>query len=356
MSVFLLMQCEKNTVEPFTPPANESLGKVTLSLNIEDAPVEVVQIKGRLFRNSSDTLYFDFEIKNNLASASITDLAADTWTLIVDALNSDGTIIYTGTTKVTVQPGVVTPVYLHLNPTTGSLEIVVTWGGAPFLFDSLLIAYYPFDNSLTDLSKYNNQGIEFGGINYLPGIHNGAVSFDGHDDFVEISHIDQYNIEEKTIAFWFYKANDFIRETPSLSDCEGLVFKGWDSGPNRDFSFTITNQQPPFQINGSVWDGSDSLIHLSVNEIIEPMKWYFVTQTIGLSESKLYLNGNCISTVSYTAPPKQNEAPVIIGKVAYNSLPTRYFNGIIDELIILKKVLSSEQVNQIYNGYLSNQP
>ena len=86
------------------PQQNTEQSQMLFKMNMSDAPVEVVQIKGRLFRSGSDTLYFDFDIKNNLASASLTDLAADTWTLIVDALNSDGTVIYTGVAAVTVQP------------------------------------------------------------------------------------------------------------------------------------------------------------------------------------------------------------------------------------------------------------
>ncbi len=59
------------------------------------------------------------------------DLTSGLWTLTVNAFNENGTFIYTGSTTVNVQPGINTPVYLHLNPTTGSLEIIVTWGENP---------------------------------------------------------------------------------------------------------------------------------------------------------------------------------------------------------------------------------
>jgi hypothetical protein len=48
--------------------------------------------------------------------------------LKVDAYNNSDIIIYTGSTDVYVVSGTVTPVYLQLNPATGSISITVSWG------------------------------------------------------------------------------------------------------------------------------------------------------------------------------------------------------------------------------------
>jgi len=245
--IFLfLVQC---TMDPAgtNPEQNTEQGQMLFKLNMSDAPAEVAGLSGRLSRSDQDTIYFDFELKDGYAYAQVEDLAAGFWKLEVDAFNADGTVIYNGSTSVNVQPGVITQVHLNLNPATGSLEIVVTWGEDPSL-DSLLIAYYPFDNSLVDLSKYHNNGIEHGNLTYAPGVHGQAAYFDGLDDFVEIMDAEQYKLTEKTISFWFYKENDSIRDTPELNDGEGLVFKSWDTGLNRDFTFTIGMQQPPFTL------------------------------------------------------------------------------------------------------------
>ena len=137
-------------------------------------------------------------------------------------------------------------------------------------------------------------------------------------------------------------------------DVEGLVLKAWGSGLNRDFTFTIGNQQPPFY--STVWGGTDSLTVLKVDNIIYPQEWYFAALVTGKENTKLYLNGELIYAASYDNPLKQNDAPIILGKATYYSPKTRYFNGKIDELIILNKALSSEQINQIYNKFLSYHP
>ena len=139
IAVFLfLIQCTMNPASN-NPEQNSEPGQMLFKLNMSEAPADVVGLSGKLSRDGQDTLFFDFELKNDYATAQVEDLAAGIWQLEVDAFNANGTIIYNGSTILTVEPGVTSLVYLNLNPTTGSLEIVVTWGGSPSL-DSLLVA------------------------------------------------------------------------------------------------------------------------------------------------------------------------------------------------------------------------
>ena len=128
ITLFLfLIQC---TMDPAgtNPEQNSEPGQMLFKLNMSEAPADVAGLSGRLSRDGQDTLFFEFELKDGYATARIEDLAAGVWQLEVDAWNAEGTVIYNGSTAVTVEPGIVTQVYLNLNPTTGSLEIVVTWG------------------------------------------------------------------------------------------------------------------------------------------------------------------------------------------------------------------------------------
>lgn len=354
ITALFLFQCSYEPVgisDSANDQQNEEQGEILFKLNMTGAPEEVVGLKGNLSRDKHDTISFAFEIKDGYATARVKNLIAGIWQLQVDAINADGLVIYSGNTSVQVLPGVITPVSLHLNPTTGGLEITVTWGGNYFQ-DSLLVAYYPFENSLDDLSKYQNQGMDHGGVSYAAGVQGQAVQFDGFDDFIEMSHADYLNMEEKTVTFWFYKTNDFILDTPGWDDVEGLVFKSWDTGLNRDFSFSIGKQKPPFSINGTVWDGTDSLTVLKIYDIIYPKEWYFVTLVTGKEETKLYLNAELIYTASHHNL-RQNDAPIILGKCSYKSISTRFFNGRIDEFAIINKTLNSDEISIIYK-YLLN--
>ncbi|TFH01296.1 MAG: LamG domain-containing protein [Calditrichales bacterium] len=111
-------------VEKTAPP----LGKLTFSINMTTAPSDVVKMRGMLYREETDTLFFAFEMQDDHAVALVEEIAAGNWYLRVDALNADEVVIYTGRSLVTVYSGQTTTVNLHLHPTTGSIEIIVTWG------------------------------------------------------------------------------------------------------------------------------------------------------------------------------------------------------------------------------------
>ena len=135
--LFLFFHCEQNPVS--NPEFDNSQGTVTFSMDMSDAPDEVSALKGVLSRRGFDSINFDFEILNDEAVAVIKDLISGNWKLSVSAMNDSGVVLYFGETSVNVVPGVETPVYLHLDPTTGSLKIIVTWGDIPGLNQPMLL-------------------------------------------------------------------------------------------------------------------------------------------------------------------------------------------------------------------------
>ena len=151
IAALFLIQCNispTNSEDKLTDDQAASLGKVAFNLDMTDAPEAVVGLNGLLISSEQDTIFFKFEMSANTASALVENLMPGNWTLQVDAFNSDGVIIYTGSTLVSVQSGVVTPVTLRLNPTTGSLEIIVTWEyegryEPSFLFRKSNISVFP---------------------------------------------------------------------------------------------------------------------------------------------------------------------------------------------------------------------
>ena len=122
----LIFSCEKQSTELDTDI--EPVGKMSLQIDMTGAPAEVVKIVGTLSRDGYKDRIFQFDIKGEFATALVENLTAGVWKLKVDAYNGSGVIIYTGCTNVFVVSGEVIPVHLQLNPTTGSIQITVTWG------------------------------------------------------------------------------------------------------------------------------------------------------------------------------------------------------------------------------------
>lgn len=129
IAILFFISCEKQITQlDDNLDLSKSVGQVSLNIDMSQAPSDVTELKGILTRSGYDTIAFDFEIESNSAYALVEDIFCGEWKLTVNAYNSEGIIIYTGSTFVNVFPGTVTQVKLHLNPTTGDLEIIVTWG------------------------------------------------------------------------------------------------------------------------------------------------------------------------------------------------------------------------------------
>jgi uncharacterized protein (TIGR02145 family) len=131
LSIYLLLfsACDHHGTTPQSnDSSNPAEGIMNISLDMTNAPTEVVNLKGILYHDHYDDINIDFEIGDNIAKAFIEYVPSGNWYLTVNAFNADNQIIYTGEARVTIYPGEITPVSIHLNPASGSLEIVVTWG------------------------------------------------------------------------------------------------------------------------------------------------------------------------------------------------------------------------------------
>ena len=106
-------------------------GVLSIQMDVQRIPSEVVKIEGSLSRVDFESIYFGFEVAEQSASQLIEYIAIGVWTVKIDAYNDAGDIIYTATTEVLVIANQVTPVYIHLMK-TGSVEIIVTWGDDRF--------------------------------------------------------------------------------------------------------------------------------------------------------------------------------------------------------------------------------
>lgn len=124
--LILLNSC---TVPIVDNPSQEN-GRFSCSINMTTAPAEVKRLDGTLFRQGVDTIHFDFVITGDSAKALVEDVSCGQWSVKINAYNDSNNVIYSGQTKVVVQPSIITTVIIHLNSTssTGGINFIVTWG------------------------------------------------------------------------------------------------------------------------------------------------------------------------------------------------------------------------------------
>lgn len=145
------------------------LGGISMALDMKKAPAQVVNITGFLARVNFDTTFLEFTIAGDMASCFVNELEIGSWSLTVNAINSDGFICFSGNTTIEIIPGQIVPVNLNLVPTTGGVDITITWGVqvSDFLFGSestIPAGYWP--NAITKADLDQDSDIDLVVTNY----------------------------------------------------------------------------------------------------------------------------------------------------------------------------------------------
>lgn len=99
-------------------------------------------------------------------------------------------------------------------------------------------------------------------------------------------------------------------------------------------------------------DGSSNNNSISdESSILQQNEWIFVTLTNNGTVSKLYINGSLQATYSELFSFTDNANPLYIGARGYStSTPTDFFNGKIDDFRVYGRVLTSVDIDSLYNS------
>jgi len=205
--------------------------------------------------------------------------------------------------------------------------------------ESLLLLNLPFNSyePLTDLSpntsSLTNNGADFsinGGYFY------NAYDFNTAGDFVNVSNIEKIN-NRVNLSFgaWVYTRSS------GVSNIYGRILQKGIDITNGEFNlhYDGNNNDVKCYINGSSTDSS----------ILNYDEWYHVMCTYDGENIKLYINGMLNSSTVYVSSGNitSSGSNLFIGN---RETGDRTFDGIIDEVQIWGKVLSGNQIKNIYNN------
>ena len=337
MLIFLAYGC---TNESIVNSNNLEVGNISFSLDKNNAPEDVVEVIVYLTREGFETKVLTMDLtSNSSAKIAIEKLKIGYWHLLVQALDKNGNVLYSGETDVNVQSNIIVPVNLQLNSTTGGIELNVTWGDAK---QDKIVAYYPFLGNANDLSSYGNNGIVYGAklTEDRFGNRNSAYLFDGIDDFIRIPDANSLTPtnQKLTIAAWFK-----IFETRGKS----IMYKG-SKNNNREYSVGVSYaSKAGFAINNNGLLGENQ-IGINSKISINDNEWYFLVGVWNGSEIKIYVNGKLENTKTVNATIGNFDSDLFIG--TYGGDIEKYaFKGIIDDIAIFNTALSSTEIKQIYD-------
>lgn len=244
----------------------------------------------------------------------------------------------------------------ELYNTGAGARFATTPGARNPSLESGLVGHWTFDGS--DINWATNQALDksgngnHGSIENMPtttspraGKLGQALSF-VPDSFtrIDIGTPDSLDLRSNyTLALWTYRTGDgnsngMLRMSRSTSNvCTQSIYSIQASEPDDIVFCTGDGTNSDFDI----FELSSSALN----------RWVFIVCTLDDSDNKsCYENGTLIDTVTNDADTSLGTAALgLIGSVRNNTSADNYFPGLIDDVRIYNRVLSANEIKQLYN-------
>ena len=215
----------------------------------------------------------------------------------------------------------------------------------PYVWYKFDTTAYSFDSG-TKATNFTNVGSVNDTTIYLRG--NGSASFNGSSQYINTTMNVSLGAMQISLglsfSFWVY--------LKSTSNTSSHIFN-FDNGTgaSRTTYMTFGKYTDGIQ-TGLLFQviGSGTTINLKTNNAINYFnnKWYYITITFSTSGNvKFYLNNVLITTGSGNIPNIAWNNTYIGGGITNN-----YFNGNIDDFRIYQKELTTNEITDLYNGFI----
>lgn len=217
-----------------------------------------------------------------------------------------------------------------------------------------LVGWWPFNGNANDESGNGNNGIVNGAIltTDINTNSNSAYYFDGVDDNIAVSSLNNLQYNPITYSFWF---NPTALCVPQSNDCWSMMIGRDQFGNLNQGVFTTLNHNSNGTYNRLLYytGGDDS--RPDTTPLVNT--WYHLVFTYDNTGAvNWYLNNTLISVDNLTINSNANiQFNIGSGGNRY------YFNGKIDDIGIWNRVLTPGEVAGLYNGVIctssiTNQP
>ena len=205
-----------------------------------------------------------------------------------------------------------------------------------------LVAYYTGDNTPND-AKGTANGTLINGATYSTGKINNGFSFDGINDYANFgNNLDFNGSTPFSFNFWV---------SPTAATANAVFFSKYDGTKG----YLIRKSANGNYVNIAIVSSGSSYISVSSNSIVIPSNSYnMITVTYNgtpnISGIKIYVNATSDTlTALYQAftTSASNTSNFLMGSLATNA---NFYNGVIDEVAVWNRVITSTEVTELYNS------
>jgi PKD repeat protein len=227
-----------------------------------------------------------------------------------------------------------------------TLPFFITTPRGQTLSSAGLVGYWPFNEGPGSAIVYDagphGHDAAIMGATWGSGVDGYALNFDGQDDFIEFVS-PEFNLQSTvTISAWINPAA--IVKYPRIagkthtSDVNPWVIWGLSINNNHKVLLELAS---PSGKRG--YARSSSTIPLNT--------WTHVAGTYDSASIKIYVNGKLEDTQSFSEPLAINTEPFSIARSSYGE---NYFDGLIDDVYVYNRTLSSTEIYELYTRYNDN--
>ena len=217
-----------------------------------------------------------------------------------------------------------------------------------------LVGYWPFNGNANDESGNGNNGIVTGATLAADriGNSNSAYNLDGINDYITIPDSPSLRLNNATISSWI--------SYTSASKMMLMVKHNLLDAYNANYAFEIneyTALKGP-RVLGMYDNGncnSYNWTNYHSNTDIGDNQWHHVVGTFGSDYLKIYIDGNFIGQIA-TPNTVMNAcagSEFLVGR-GWNGFPN-WYNGKLDDLAIWNRVLTQEEISNLFNAAISNE-
>jgi hypothetical protein len=205
-----------------------------------------------------------------------------------------------------------------------------------------LIAYYKFDEGqgtvVADSSGNGLDGTIVGGPDWDEGIVGDGLYFNGVDSYVNCGDSAEFNIEfELTLMAWVYPF-----------DLDDATHDPWISkGDNQYALKNGTGTYFEFFIYDDTWYAPQVAVTEDYNE-----EWHHYAGTYDGFELKMFIDGELMNTSAHEGVINTTDYEFWLG--SNSQAAGRYFEGILDEVLVYDVALSEEEVTAVYDSYFGS--
>ncbi|MHC4570956.1 MAG: LamG-like jellyroll fold domain-containing protein [Planctomycetota bacterium] len=206
------------------------------------------------------------------------------------------------------------------------------------------ISYWRFDEgggTIAYDSAGGNHGTIYGAV-WSAGQINGALSFDGVDDYVDCGNDSSLAITNNlTVAAW-------VKRTSAAGSSNEIIVSKYNGSRHSYRLLLLGNDRVRWWLSQDGTSGNRAYLDSTIT--ITDTNWHFIAATFESGTLKIHIDGvERGSKIGSISSIKATQQPLFIGQ-EYSS---GYFGGLIDDVRIYNRALTPEEIEQLYKGELS---